>query len=204
MGPFVQGPSHRRRERIRASITLAAAFVCAATTVFALVYLLGEAVGVGQVPTEWRVGFAAAGLFALSALDVRTTRRATYCPLSWRRQTPKSLVRRRSATLVAAAWGFDTGLAVTTVRVAAITWGAVLLAGLGLSAWSVGLAYGLSFAVPFVILLWMHRVGRLARSPTPIDPGLESMLAKRGTIQAVSASLLVISSGVLVGLIVAA
>jgi hypothetical protein len=202
MEPFVQGPSHRRPERIRASITLGAAFVCAATMVFALVYLVGEAVGVGQVPTDWRIGLAAGGLFALSALDVRATRRATYCPLSWRRQTPKSLVSRRSATLVAAAWGFDTGLPVTTVRVAAITWGAVLLACLGLSAWSVGLAYGLGFAVPFVILLWTHRVGQLARSPTPVDPGLESMLAKRGTIQAISAGLLITSAGILVGLIV--
>jgi hypothetical protein len=202
MGPFVQGPSHRRRERIRASVVLGAAFVCAATVVFAAVYLLGELVGVGDLPTDWRIGLGALGLFALATLDVRATRRSTYCQLSWRRQTPKSLVHRRSATLVAAVWGFDTGLAVTTVRVAAITWGAVLLAGLGLSAWSIGVAYGVGFAIPFVILLWTHRVGRLARSPTPVDPGLERMLARRAPIQAISAGLLITSGAILVGLIV--
>jgi hypothetical protein len=201
MGPFVQGPSHRRALRIRTSVVLGASFVFAATAVFALVYAAGHAAGVTDLPVEWRVGLAAAGLLWLAAIDVRASRKSTYCPLSLRRQTPKSLVHRPSPTFVAAVWGFDTGLAVTTVRVAAITWGAVLLAGLGLSAWSAGLAYGLGFAVPFVVLLWTHRVGRLAWSPTPVDPGLESMLARRGAIQTISAAVLTASGGVLFGLI---
>lgn len=202
MGPFVQGPSHRRSERIRASLALGAAFVGAATAVYAGAYLLGGLVGLGDLPNDSRVGLGAVGLFALAAVDVRATKRSTYCPLSLRRQTPKSLVHRRSATLVAAAWGFDTGLAVTTVRVAAVTWGAVLLAGLQLSAWSVGIAYGAAFAVPFVIMLWTHRVGRLAWSRAPVDPGLESMLARRAPIQAISAGLLISSGALFAGLIV--
>jgi hypothetical protein len=158
---------------------------------------------VGDVPVGWRVGIAAAGLLALAALDVRAIARSTYCPLSWRRQTPKSLVRRRSATLVASVWGLDTGLAVTTVRVAAVTWGAILLAGLGLSSWFAGVGYGLGFAVPFVVLLWTHRVGRASRSPVPTDPGLASMLARRRPLQALSATLLTGAAALLIGLIAA-
>lgn len=171
---------------------------------FALVSLLGRVGGVGDVPIDWRIGIGAVGLLALAALDLRAITKSTYCPLSWRRQTPKSLVHRRSATLVASAWGFDTGLAVTTVRVAAITWGAILLAGLGLASWSAGLGYGLGFALPFVVLLWTHRVGRVARSPAPVDPGLESMLARRRPLQALSAALLTGGAVLLIGLIVAA
>jgi hypothetical protein len=200
----VQGPTYRRSLRIRASLAIGIAFVVSATAVFALVYVLGRLVGVGDVPVDRRTLLAAAGLLALAALDVRAITRSTYCPLSWRRQTPKSLVHRRSATLVASAWGFDTGLAVTTVRVAAITWGAVLLAGLGLSAWFAGLGYGLGFALPFVVLLWTHRVGRAAGSASPVDPGLESMLAKRRPLQALSATLLTLAGALLIGLVVLA
>ena len=199
----MQGPTHGRALRIRASLAIGVAFVSSATAVFALVYLLGRLVGVGDVPLAWRIGVGAAGLLALAALDVRAIARSTYCPLSWRRQTPKSLVHRSSATLVASAWGFDTGLAVTTVRVAAATWGAILLAGLGLSEWFAGLGYGLGFALPFVVLLWTHRVGRVARSPVPMDPGLASMLARRRPLQAVSATLLTAGAALLIVLVVA-
>lgn len=198
----MQGPSYSRALRIRTSLVLGVAFVVGATALFALVDALGRLVGIADLATEWRIGLGAAGLLALAAVDVKATREATYCPLSWRRQTPKSLVHGHSATFVAAVWGFDIGLAVTTVRVAAITWGAILLTGLGLSVWFTGLGYGLGFALPFVILLWTHRVGRLARAPGPVDPGLESMLARRRPMQAVSATLLTIGSAALVGLII--
>jgi hypothetical protein len=179
------------------------AFVAGATTVFSLIYALSGLTGVASVPLELRVGIGAAGLLALGAVDVRARRRSTYCPLSWRRQTPKALIRRRSATVVAAVWGFDIGLAITTMRVAAITWGAILLAGLGLSVWFAGLAYGLGFALPFVVLLWTHRAGRLAFSPSPVDPGLESMLARRSALQAVSAVLLIGAGAALLGVTLA-
>ena len=175
------------------------AFVTGATAVFALASLLGSALGLAAVPIHWRVGLGAAGLLTLAAVDVRASRRSTYCPLGWLRQTPKSLMYRRSVTTVAAVWGFDTGLAVTTVRVAAMTWGAILLVGLGLSAWFTGVGYGLGFALPFLVLLWTHRVERLARAPGPVDPGLRSMLAKRKAMQALSASLLTAGGAVLIG-----
>lgn len=181
---------------------LGVAFIAGATAVFALAYLLGSVLGVAGLPVHWRVGLGAAGLLMLAAVDVRASRKSTYCPLGWFRQTPKSLMYRRSVTIVAAVWGFDTGLAVTTVRVAAMTWGAILLVGLGLSAWFTGIGYGLGFALPFLALLWTHRVGRLARTPGPVDPGLKSMLAKRKAIQTFSAALLTAGGAILISLIV--
>lgn len=178
------------------------AFVSGATTLFALAHLLGRVLGVADLPVDWRASLGAAGLLALAAIDVAATRRSTYCPLGWRRQTPRSLMRRRSVTFVAAAWGFDTGLAVTTVRVAAITWGAILLVGLGLSAWFTGVGYGLGFAIPFLVLLWTHRAGRLAKTSSPVDPGLESMLARRKAVQASSAALLATGGAILAAAIV--
>jgi hypothetical protein len=178
------------------------AFITGATAVFALAHLLGSVLGLADLPIHWRVGLGAAGLLTLAAIDVRATRKSTYCPLGLLRQTPKSLMYRRSVTIVAAVWGFDTGLAVTTVRVAAITWGAILLVGLGLSAWFTGIGYGLGFALPLLALLWTHRVGRLARTPGPVDPGLKSMLAKRKAMQTLSASLLTASGAILISSIV--
>jgi hypothetical protein len=195
----VQGPSSGRTRRIRTSLVFGVAFFSGATTLFLLVYLLGRVLGVADLPVGWRAGLGAAGLLGLAAIDVAAARKSTYCPLGWRRQTPRSLMRRRSVTFVAAAWGFDTGLAVTTVRVAALTWGAILLVGLGLSAWFTGIGYGLGFAVPFLVLLWTHRAGRLAKTSGPVDPGLESLLARRKAVQALSAALLAAAGSVLVG-----
>jgi hypothetical protein len=181
---------------------LGVAFVASATAVFALAYLLGRALGVANLPVDWRIGFGAVGLLALAAIDLRAIRSSTYCRLGWLRQTPKSLIRRRSVMTVAAVWGLDTGLALTTVRVAAVTWGAFLLAGLGLSAWFTGIGYGLGFALPFLVLLWTHRSGRLASAPGPVDPGLETMLAKRKAMQAFSAVLLTAAGAILISSIV--
>ena len=197
MGPSVQGSSISRAARIRLSATIAATFVAGATLFFALVHVLSRWSGLADYSDNTRAGAGAVGLLLLAALDLRARRRKTYCPVGLRRQTPKSLIHRRSPTFVAAAWGLDIGLAFTTIRVTALTWGAVLLAGLGLSGLFAGLWYGLAFALPFVLLLWTHRVGRASRSAEPLDPGLESMLARRGTLQAGSAALLATSAVVL-------
>lgn len=198
MGPSVQGSSISRAARIRLSATIATAFIAGATLFFALVHVLSRWSGLAEVSAGTRAGAGAVGLLLLAALDVRARSRRTYCPVGPRRQTPKSLIHRRSPTFVAAAWGLDIGLAFTTIRVTALTWGAALLAALGLSGLFAGLWYGLAFAIPFVLLLWTHRVGRASRSPVPIDPGLESMLARRGALQAGSAALLAASALVLI------
>jgi hypothetical protein len=103
-------------------------------------------------------------------------------------------MRRRSMFVVASVWGFDTGLAVTTIRVTAATWGALLLALLGLSGWQTGIAYGLAFAVPVTVLMWTHRLGRIADAQTPVDQGLLQLLNQRLVWQTISAALLVAGS----------
>lgn len=123
--------------------------------------------------------------------------KATYCPIGWRRQTPRILTRRYHMFVVATLWGFDTGLVVTTIRVAAVSWGALYLAALGLSPRWTGFAYGVGFALPFLILLVRPQLGRAARAATPADPGLETMLRMRSLIQGFSAVLLIASGGVL-------
>lgn len=162
-------------------------FLAGSLLIFGAIHTIGLAVGVAELPVAWRLGIAAVGLLALAAMDLVAIRRSSYCPVSLRRQTSRVLMRRHRPEVVAAAWGFDTGLAVTTIRVAAATWGALLLTLVGLSVWWVGVGYGLGYAVPFLILLFVHRVGRSARSRTPSDPGLESMLSRRPTVQGLSA-----------------
>lgn len=101
--------------------------------------------------------------------------------------------------VVASVWGFDTGLAVTTFRVAAATWGAIMLTVLGLSGWQTGIAYGIAFAIPITILMWTHKAGRMAVTLEPGDPGLGELLAMRPAWQAKSAVLLAAGAVVLAG-----
>lgn len=182
---------------MRAAAGFGLAFVAGAVAVYGLAAALGSALGIAELSLRWRFGIGAAGLLGLAAVDVAAIRASRYCGLGWRRQTPKVLMRRFRPTLVACVWGFDTGLAVTTFRVAAGTWGALLLAGLGFTSWRAGLGYGLGFAVPFLGLLLRHRVGRWSRDPEPGDPGLEPLLARRALLQTVSAVLLLAGGGLL-------
>jgi hypothetical protein len=100
---------------------------------------------------------------------------------------------------VASVWGFDTGLAVTTFRVAAATWGAMLLTMLGLSGWQTGIAYGIAFTIPITILMWTHRAGRMAVTLEPGDPGLGELLGMRPAWQVKSAVVLTAGAAMLVG-----
>ncbi len=190
LGPFVQGPSRSRRLRLSVAASFAGAFVAAALGVFALAWTAGAALGAADLPLAWRRGLAAAALGAFAALDAAALHRSRYCPLGWRRQTPRRLMYRHGAVTVAAAWGFDAGLVVTTFRVAALTWGALAFAVLGLAPWWAGLGYGLAFAVPLTVLLFTHRAGRVAAAAEPADPGLESLLGRRGQVQMASLVLL--------------
>ncbi len=192
-----------RISRIRLVTILGAAFIAGAIAIFATVNALGTLFNAGEMPAQARLGLAGSGLLALAAIDLLAIRKSTHCPLGWRRQTPRILMRRYRVDVVSALWGFDTGLAVTTIRVAAVTWGALLLVSLGFSPWWAGMGYGLGFALPLTVLIWVHRAGRSAREPLPTDPGLESMLGNRTALQGVSAVLLFASGWILLGGIVA-
>jgi hypothetical protein len=180
-------------------MAFAAAFVAGAVAIFAAAAAIGSAFGTARLPLQWRIGLAGALLLPLAAVDLLAIAKSTYCPIGWRRQTPRILMRRHPMPVVASVWGFDTGLVVTTFRVAAASWGALILATLGLSPrWS-GLGYALAFTLPFLMLVSRPALGSAGGGTAPADPGLEWMLRKRAAIQALSAVLLGTSGAILIG-----
>lgn len=179
-------------------MAFAAAFLAGAVAIFAAAEALGAAFGAARLPLQWRIGLAGALLLPLAAVDLLAIAKSTYCPIGWRRQTLRILMRRHPMPVVASVWGFDTGLVVTTFRVAAVSWGALLLAALGLSPQWTGLGYGFGFTLPFLILASRPVLGSARRDSAPADPGLESMLGKRAAIQALSAVLLATSGAILI------
>jgi hypothetical protein len=187
----------QRRTRIAVAISFAIAFVAGAALMFGLVAFAGELLGLATLPLHVRATIAAAVLIVLAAIDLVAISKSTYCPIGWRRQTPRVLLRRYDLRVAALLWGFDTGLLVTTFRVAAVSWGALLLTALGLArAWT-GISYGLGFAIPFLFLVFRPRLGRASRSAAPEEPGLAAMLGRRPLLQWTSAALLS-ASGVLI------
>jgi hypothetical protein len=195
----VKGPSQSIASRIRIVAIFAVAFISGAAVIFGMASLVGAAFQAAGLSLAWRVGFAAAGLIALAWVDLLALRKKGYCPLGMRRQTPKSLIYRYPAMMVVAVWGFDTGLAVTTFRVAAITWGALVLAGLGLSAWWIGLGYGFGFVLPLLISILTQPSDRSREqsSVAPIAPRLGGLLRKRSILQSGSAVILLLAGTVL-------
>lgn len=141
----------------------ATTFVCGAMIVFGLSSLAGSGLTAIAVSVAWRTRVGATTLVALAFIDLVAIRQNHICPLGVRRQTPALLIYRHAVPTVAAVWGFDTGLAVTTFRVAATTWGALVLAMLGLATWWTGIAYGLSFTVPLIILMMSQPVENVER-----------------------------------------
>ena len=192
----MQGPA-KRSIRITVAAAFSAAFVAGSLLIFWLIASTGELFGIANVPLRWRIVVAAAVLILLAAADIFAVAKATYCPITWRRQTPRSLLRRSDMRVVALLWGFDTGLLVTTFRVAAVGWGALFLSALGFTRGWTGIAYGLGFTIPFLLLLLRPELGRASRADVPENPGLESMLRRRPLLQGASAVMLTASGVIL-------
>jgi hypothetical protein len=171
------------RYRVGIAAAFTVAFTLSSLSFFAVLYFGGTAMLVAETNTmHWLYALAGLLLLALAGVDIVSIRKRSYCPLSWRRQTAKRLIRRFTVPVVAAAWGFDAGLAFTTFRVTAITWGVLLLAVCGLCPWWIGMGYGLGFAIPWLVLVCTQ----------PPNPAVQ-IVAKhkmRGPVQAVSALLL--------------
>jgi hypothetical protein len=197
IGPLVQGALPRWRWRLEITALFVSGFLAGAGIIFAAAFLLGFALQLHELPLALRRSIAASGLVVLAVTDLWARRHGAYCPVGPRRQTPRGLRSRHSMLVVAPIWGFDTGLAVTTFRVAAATWGAMLLTTLGLAGWQTGLAYGLGFTVPVTFLMWTHRSGRMAITGEPGDPGLGELLDKSRALQATSALLLTAGAAIL-------
>lgn len=194
----MKGPSRSTALRIRVVTIFAAAFTAGSLVIFGTAYLVGAAAfRVVSLPSEWRVSCAAVILIALAFVDLLTIKKGRYCLLGWRRQTPKTLGRRYAVLTVVAAWGFDTGLAVTTFRVAAITWGALVMAGLGLSSWLIGFGYGLGFLLPLLISILTQPSDAGSGSQSSVGLRLQGLLGKRVVVQCVSAVVLFVAGAIL-------
>lgn len=179
---------------VRVSAAFAGAFTVAAVVSYALVAAVGAATHVVELPLPWRLGIAAAGLVAFAVVDVVAIRRRSYCPLSWRRQTPQGVRFRYGATTTAAVWGFDTGLGVTTFRVAALTWAALLLTFLGLAPWQIGFAYAAAFVLPVLAILNGQPVG--SRSSASLEVLLRTRAGwQRLSVVTLSASAILLMAG---------
>jgi hypothetical protein len=199
--PLVQGSPPSRAIRLRVAAAFAGAFFVGAVTIFAVVGLLAAWTGIMRLPFEWRLAFAGAGLLPLALVDIHASRKGRCCPIGRRRQTPRTLMRHYPMDVVATVWGLDTGLVITTFRVAAVTWAALLLVALGLSSRWAGIGYAAGFTLPFLILLWRPRLERAAHAMHDVastDPGLDAMLRHRSMVQACSAALLLATGGFLI------
>lgn len=183
-----------RSRKVTTSALFSVSFVVGSVALFGLVDALADMIGAAGWGIGWRTAAAGLGLLVFAGTDVHALRTSSYSPLGLRRQTPKPLRHHYGPRLVAAVWGFDTGLAVTTIRVTSATWGALLLVALGFSGWATGLAYGLSHAIPALVLLWTHRMGRAQDA----GPAINGLLGRRPVLQGISAASLVLAAGVLV------
>lgn len=148
--------SGSRLARIGTATAFASAFIAGAIVTFGVASLLGAA-ALASLPLAVRERIGVGALIALAVFDLIAIRRKSHCALGLSRQTPKTFAYRFNAVVTAAAWGFDAGLALTTFRVAAITWGALTLALLGLADWGTGVAYGVAFAAPLLVL-WLSEL----------------------------------------------
>lgn len=153
LGPLVQGSSSLR-SRIALATLFTVAFLTGAVAVFMSAWYLGTLVQISDVPVELRREIAGFGLIVLAMVDLGSAKMRSCCPISLSRQTPKNAIYKYPPLLTAVIWGFDTGLAVTTFRVAASIWGAFLLVLLGMSGSLVGFAYGIGFVLPLMTVAW--------------------------------------------------
>lgn len=196
----MQGSKATLRQRVEVTGAMAVAFIVASLSVFWLFAAVGEGIA-AVIPLETRRAFAVIMLSVFAAVDLLCVKRGTYCILGIERQTPKSVLYRFGFRNAAGIWGFDTGLAITTIRVSALTWGALLLCVVAPAVWWSGLVYGCFFIVPLVFEFWgLRRVGQASISDQPTDPGLVKLLDQRVRIQYASAFMLSVAA-VLLGCI---
>lgn len=188
LGPLVQGSFVRLRQRVLVSVMFGFAFLLGALITFNLASFLNVRLIQPWVSTEWRTWITVGGFALLSILDLIAIRRNTYCSLTLSRQTPKSLARHRGMLFVAAFWGFDLGTAISTFRVTAMTWGALLLVILGWAPPWIALSYAAGFVIPLLFLMWAGRFPR--REQEQAFESLRQMLDRREPAQWISAGLL--------------
>jgi hypothetical protein len=128
----------------------AVAFAVSSFAVFGVAGAVGVAASRALTPAG-ELAIVAVVLAVALALDAYSLRRKTWCPVTLRRQTPKTVLYDFGPRRAAVAWGLDTGLVFTTYRVSSISWALLALAALGAAPWWTGLGYAAGFLIPLAI-----------------------------------------------------
>jgi hypothetical protein len=148
----VQGSSlAKRRDSLRFVVALAAAHI---VTVGLVVFVLSEAAPalVAFVPRQMALLTIVVASVVGIVIDGWAANRRRWT-LGVARQTPKRLqFLGEHAWVTPYAWGVDTGLVVTTYRVSFCSWLMLFLALTGVAPPWAGVVYGISFAIPLLVM----------------------------------------------------
>jgi hypothetical protein len=175
VGPDMPTPPGRRgranRRRGAASLaSMSAGFTVSAVMAIGAVHVAGAAFGLTVVPVHARIWFALPLCAALCLIDIAALRSRSLCKMTMRRQTPKNLIFRYGDRVGPLIWGLDTGLAVTTFRVAGATWAVLVLSLLNLVPWWLGLVYAAGFCIPVTVATIGPRWRPEGPDGTPVEP----------------------------------
>lgn len=176
----------------------AAAFTASSFIVFAVVGSIGLTMA-RLLTGQARLGVTCAVLLGSLTLDTWSLKRKSWCPVTLRRQTPKSIAQRHGARRAAVAWGLDTGLVFTTYRTSSISWALLALAVIGVTPWWAGLGYATGFLVPLVAGCSLIPFWRNGTDATVLAEVLvrRSYIAKTACMAALAAAMLITGSRLL-------
>lgn len=178
--PPGRGEHANRRRGTPPIAAMSAGFTVSAVTVVGAAHVTGAAFGIAHVPVDVRVWIALPLCAALAVLDVAAVRARSLCKITMRRQTPKNLIYRYGDRVGPLIWGLDTGLAVTTFRVAGATWAVLGLSLLNLVPWWLGLVYAMGFCVPVATATLVPRWRPPGPDGSPVEPQwISRALARR-------------------------
>ena len=151
----MQGDSpEKRRYGLRFAMALGTAHVVAAALVVFSVSQVAPAVG-ALLPRKAVLLALAGAAVAGMLIDAQAASKRRWS-LGWARQTPKHLqYLGEHAWITPYAWGFDSGLIVTTYRVSFTSWLLLLLALAGVAPPWAGVIYGIAFAIPLLVVTRM-------------------------------------------------
>lgn len=148
----MQGDSRAtRRDGFRFVLGLAAAHVVTAGLVVFVVSQAAPALAALVSRQMTLLGLAMASVVGIVIDSWAASQR--HWTLGVARQTPKRLQFLGEHTWITPyAWGVDTGLVVTTYRVSFCSWLLLLLALIGIAPPWAGVIYGMSFAIPLLVM----------------------------------------------------
>jgi hypothetical protein len=175
---FVQGQGWARPIKLHA--WFAAAFVASSFAIFGVAGFLGTAAKTAM-PLKAQAILSLGVLACALILDIYSLKQKSWCVLSLRRQTPKSILRDYGARRAALAWGLDAGLVFTTFRMSSLSWALLALAIIGVAPSWVGLGYAAGFLLPFLLASVLSGTWPATRAPALAERLARSPSVARAT-----------------------